>query len=665
MASTYDSQRASIEAQKIAATYWKEQYESAASALSKAGGHLSDLYEAKGKAVQDYQKAAMNAVSRIASTELPARIRGLVDLRELALTSQIDFAKAAYLPDRSLVDRIIGEVSAIPTSDEEQRKYAAWQKFYQYAQPDTGNLWGTYQEMIKKYGINDQEPESAITPENTTLWSAKQRVHDKLRTEKAAAENIGQTYAALTAVPGTYAEWARKHNLDPESDATRERFVRDLNLEAALPQVTSPEFVKAVQRVATMSPDTLEKSQAFTSPLDTGIKAAEAEVDFWKGQLPARPGEEDVETGDTFRDRLAAWVGRPETRQWAEANGLDIGQTVPLTDRIKQDIAEGKYPGHVFTKYGVYIPKPDDMVAFRKAYKQLDMRPERQVFRAAGAGYGGSTVVEVGLKAPPDVVAEERAKSPRIESVAAHDQGAVAKMSDGTYAASADGKTWKPIPESAAQQILQLPDVALEPLEEDVRPFFKEPPPKMFVGAWRPPKYGDAPGSVRFVNPENGKEAYIRPEDVAGQRFVNHAPGAHKPQPLDVVRKVATERLLKRAGLEQEPTPATGPAPTSATGSLPAPVRQAEPPAVPDVERMEQAQREKNRAVNERAIQRADKALEMSRARTPLGNPPPEATTRTTSTPTMSTGSKETDALRRKFKAARMSPAATVYAPTE
>lgn len=686
---TYDPEWYALKLREMENLRDSKQYASAASALARADVQLTKLQGDKAKAIQDFQKGALNAAADIESKDRVQYLKGLVALRELSLTAQIDFAKAAYLPDDALMQKINDRVAVIPPSDPAARNKAAWEMFYNLVEPTSGNVWGTYQAMLKNYGENDKEPAGAVTPDNVGLWRKRQNVLDKLETENSAAQNFNSTFAALHQNPITYAEWVRVNRKDPDDPNTREEFVRDLNLEAALPYGHTNDFLNHLRAVVKMPQDKLEKAQAFTTAYDEGIDTAKGAVEFWRGQLPRDAAGEDVETGDTFRDRLAAWVGRPETRQWAEANGLSIGQTVPLTQRIKDDIAAGKYPGHVFTKYGVYLPKPDDMVAFRKAYNQLESRPERQVFRAAGLGYGGSTVVEVGLKPPPDVIEEAKAASPKVVEMGQYNDGMVAKLSDGSYAASTDGDTWKPLPADAAQQLVAEQKVQMDAFEDDLRPFYKEPPPKMFVGAWRPPRYGDAPGSVRFVNPENGKEAYIAPQDVANQRFVNHAPGAHKPQPLDVVRKVATERLLKRAGLEQEPTPATGPAPTSATGPLPAPVRQAEPPKVPDVERMEQAQREENRTANEAAIRRADKALAMSRARAPLGNPPKdemppvppmpkegnapppvpappkgsepppvpkEVTTPTVTTPMLSTGARGQDVLRRKFRDARNPP---------
>jgi hypothetical protein len=673
-------ERTALEQLKLSGSYKKEQLESALSGLAKAEGNLRDIQTEQAKLIQDYQKNALNDIARveasIGSGSKAAQIRGMVDLHKLILNSPVDFAKAAYLPNRALLDRVemtvpIGQAEAL--SNENRR--LAWQTYYKFEQPDAGNVQGTYDAMVNNYGPE----EGMVDPSDAALWAKRQRVQTKLTTERAASENFDRTYAAFRDKGATYETWAQEHNLDPNDEATREKFAYDLGLDKLLPSVATSPFIAELKKTVTQPAKVLEQTGAFVSPLDTAITEAKGDVEFWKSMIPKDAEGADVESADTFRDKLAAWVGRPETKAWAESQGLRIGQTVPLTERIKEDIAAGNYPGAVFTKYGVYIPAPDDMVAFRKAYRQLNTRPERQVFRAAGLTRGGQSVVEVDLKPPPHIVA--RALGPKLveatKDPATGKDGDLwlGKLDDGSYVSTRDGETWEPMDAVVAQAILASSKLEMEPQPDEVHPFAKPvPQPKTFTGAYRAPRYGDAPGSVRFVNPESGKEEYIAPQDIAGQRFVNHAPGAHRPQPLDAVRKVATKALLARAGAEREPTPATGPAPTAATGPLPEPTRQAEPPKLPDLEAMEQAQREKNRAVTPAAnkaaqdfgMQQADKALEMSRARAPLGNPPPETKVPSTTTPTASAGPVPTDALRRKFRSAKMSPAGTSFvAPPE
>lgn len=661
-----------IEAQRLkdAASYRREQLESALSGLAKVTAVRADLQESQAKVIADYQKNAMGAIARVESAIMSgakaAQIRGMVDLHELVNKAPVDFAKAAYMPDKALLDKV---AMAVPVGQAESRTgenaKTAWQTFYKFAQPNSGNILGSYDEMVDRYGPDDGH----VSPGDPDLWNNRQRVQTKLSTEREAAENQRRVYASLLERPQVYAEWAKEQGLDPNLDETKDKFAYDLGLDKLLPSVAASPFIAEMKKTI-IQPAQVLAQVAAAGPIGTAIDQATEEVEFWRKMIPT--GSEDsteLETEDTFRDKLAAWIGRKETRQWAESQGLKIGQTVPLTDDIKKAIAAGQYPGSVFTKYGVYLPAPDDMVAFRQAYRQLNIRPERQVFRAAGLTRGGHSVVEVVVKPPPKERAEALRGPKLVEATkdpAAAKDGSglwVGKLEDGTYVSTKDGEKWEPMDSAAAQAILASSKLEMEPQPDEVYPLAKPAgEPKTYTGAFREQVYGDAPGSVRFVNPETGREEYIAPEDIVQQRFVNHEPGTHRVRPLDAVRKVASKALTKSAGVEQEPTPAKGPTPTSVTGPLRQPVKQAEPQALPDVEQMEQAQREKNRAVIPQVMKNADEALAMSRVRTPMSNPPPETTTPTTTTPTASVGPAPQDALRRKFKQARVSPAGTSYA---
>lgn len=656
------AQNIALEREKLASKLDVAALSSVVRAIGQLSGQRADLVAEKADASKDLKLAALSTIKGVESSmksgSEAARMRGLVDLHKLLVESPTAFAKAAYLPDRALLDRIVLGLPEPGQSEAEEsnRRRAAWQAFYTQVQPDAGNVLGTYRAMQEQFGSD----EGVIEPGNTALTKKRQMVAEKLATEEAAAAQFDRTIRAFTERPVVYAEWAAEQGLDPESDEARRKFAVDMGLDTLLPAVQESGFISRLK-------NTVEDPKAFEdelarSDVGEGIAAIDKELDYLKGLLPGERGEGP--TADTDRDKLAAWIGREDTRWWAEQHGLKLGQTVPLTPELQKEIDEGKYPGSVYTKYGVYLPRPDDMVAYRRAKAEQNRRPERQILRAFGTGRGAQSVVEVDLKPPDELVA--KAKGPRLSEVAIYPgeggaPAAVGKLADGTYVGSADMSTWKPIPEEAAAAIEGL---SFQPVTDEQYPLAKPLPTKTVRGVRRLSQYGDAPGSVRFVNPDTGKEEYIAPEDIAEKREPGLAPGARRPQPLDAVRKAQAQGVLKRTGLtEEQPEPTLRQEPVSTPEDRPTPRQQA-------VEKLA------DNAAATTVLRQADKAVEASRASVPLNKVPAGTVTPSAVTPAERTepanpvvpaspvvSSDEKADQRKLFRKAKMSPAGTSYAP--
>jgi hypothetical protein len=486
--------------------------------VSVTKAKLTEDFKGKAlKALGDYQKAK-DAGAKAAQT------RAIVDIGKLIATAPVDFSKAAYTPDRALLDNISKTLSESATAtDAGARQKQAWQTFYKLAPNVGGNLWGTYQKMLEQYGDTDPktgalvEPLNAVDESDKAAWRGKQLVSQKLATEKAAAADAQERIKFLSDSAGAFDDFVARTGADPNDPATYDKFYADngFDLSKKLPTLADPVFMRNLQTQ-------IENPESYADELFRGdLKTQQDDIRKRIAKYEEQPGDDTPSVADdTERDKMAAWLARPEVQAWGKEHGFKLGTVRPLTDAEKADIAEGRTSGQGITKYGAYTESPDDYRALRRAMRDLDRRPEEGIFRAAGVGQKGS-VVEVVVKVPPE-----------------------------KYLDAETGKFWKdPVTGRylTMEQVNALPDDA-QPVPTD------EPPTKTILGVQRGSIYGrDAMGGVRIVPDGSNREFYIAPEDIAKKTYPGLRPDAVKTNLTDVVRGAAAKGVMKRQGLTQDP----------------------------------------------------------------------------------------------------------------
>lgn len=668
----YEAAQITAKHESLATSLRREQLESVISVLGRIQDAHYDIGEKLGETTAKYKSKAQSdilAIERaVRSGSDAARIRGLVDLHELVVSSPIDFARAAHLPNTATLDAVrLAIPQNVMATNPAEAKRIAWQTFYSKIEPNAGNLQGTYDQMVDDYG----EDKDYVKEEDTFLWNKKQLVENKLTTERAAAQDFDTRIRAIADSGTTYQKWAADNGLNPDDDATRKRFVQDMGLDKLIPMTGDSPFVTKLK--ATVLDPNAYKDELYRSDFARELKRNEADQEFWKSMLPGdldgtgASGETSADDEWTRRDKLAAWVGRPETQEWAKKNGFTLGRTVPLTPELQKEIDDGVYPGSVYAHGQVYIPSPDDWKAFREFRGQLQRRPERQVGRALGLRHGSSSVVEFDYLPAKVLDAAKQARGPRlVESTMDYSGGALGKLEDGSYVVGTlDGNNlvWKPLPADQAQAAIAAEKLSLAPQEKDIEVFplaktTELPKPKRVTGVYRPPMAGDPSGSLRFVDPQTGEEHYIAPQDIEAWHFPAGEPGHKKPQPLDDVRRAQAQRVLRK--MLAPPLP-TGPAPAAAPAQAAPPLPTPPVPPLAKTDVMPPAPGSQPPPVPPRVA--ADVAPPPIPK--PEGPPPVPKSSGTTTTPTVAPtkGANERDVLRQQFKRARMSPMGTAYAP--
>lgn len=521
-----------VEYAKIAGGYKKEQFESLTASIKSDDKLVTDAYTKLSGATAALKNADIRSIagyltSRDAGSKAQ-RMRSIVEFSKLMVNAPIDFAKAAYLPDEQLIQNILRDVA--PSGDTDLRNpniaTRAWQEFYKRVTPGAGNLWGTVREMQAKFGEDTQDLST-----DAGLERQRKRVQDQLLTESAQAESFDSRYRALVDTSGAFEKFlAENPQLKPGSDEAYEAFYQDNGMQERLGTIGEPAFVQRLTKTLE-DPRSYEK-ELYREDALTGIRAAETARDreiALRNQLATE--EKPAVAEDTERDLLAAWVKRPDVQWWAKQNGLHLGTTKELTPQMQADIDAGKFPGSIHTKYGVYIPGPDDIQASHFALGQLDRDPNKDLFRAAGLGRGGGggapdTLVEVTVGADP----------------ALYKDPATGKF----YKDPATGKYVK-----AADVLTRAADEATgEPV--GLVAVDAPPPTQVYSGVRKRARYGDVEGSVRWVNPETHKEEYVTPDILRNVVEPGLRSDASKTTLADVVRGATTGGVAKRAGLEND-----------------------------------------------------------------------------------------------------------------
>lgn len=503
---------------------------------------LADFKVKMAKIVGDYQK------SRDAGAK-GAVARGMVELNKLMVTAPIDYAKAAFLPDKSLLAKI-NEAAVSPNlQNDDDKKRVAWETYLGEVVPEAGNVLGSWDEMVDKYG----EPNISASNDNQRLWESLRRVKDRLALERVEANRFQDGVRFINDTGAAYEKFLSETG-KPDNEQTAAEFYDYYNMDVKLPSLGDTAFIATLQKAVNDPKSyTDEASQSIFDETQTTIRA-----DIERLMSERSSGDAEDEKEDDFRDKLAAWVGRPETRWWAEQRGFNIGETYPITPELQKEIDDGKYPGAVYTKYGVYIPRKDDMKALNAALADTKRDPSRNLFRAAGVGQGGGAPVEIEIKEPSGPSSARIVESGGYQDEGGK-KGILARLDNGDYVASVDGKVWKPIPRDAGDRLAAT--TTLTPDEEGIEvPIEARKNTRTVLGIYRRPTYQDSPGSVRYVDTETGKEVYLPPEQVAAVRYPGKQPTeARRPVVAEAVRTAAARRAMTKSGFSPEdvkPTPA-------------------------------------------------------------------------------------------------------------
>ena len=494
--------------------------------LASIAGQKAKAYTALSGETADLKGRMIETIGRFQGQQRAGegaqRMRSLVEMSKLMVNAPVDFAKAAYAPDESILRDV--RMAANPTGDanatnpETGIPQKAWQTFYTIATPGAGNLWGTYKAMESAYGKDT----NALTYDGN-LASRRQTVMAQIDTEKGAAEGFQERYRALMDINGAWENFlARNPQLDPNAEATYDAFSADHGIKDRLPKVQDTAFIQQLQK--TVADTDTGRNDLYREDALAGIKGLDAEAEFLRSMLPKDGDGQPGPTEDTERDLMAAWLKRPDVQAWAKANGLQVGRVEEVTQKQKDDIAAGKIPASTVTKYGMYTEGPDDDKAVNFAYAQMERSPTRNLFRRAGLTRAGGpqTAVEVEVGVDPTPYRDP-------------ENGKFYK----------DAKTGKYVPFDQVTvddqgNLLGVVEVA-------------EPPPvKTFRGVKRPMYVNDAVGSVRFVDEATGEEAYIAPEHIRRVNEPNVRSDASRPSIGSAIGKAVAKGAVKKAGLGED-----------------------------------------------------------------------------------------------------------------
>ena len=534
-------------------------------ALTKLSGEIAETK-------RSYADAAARYYGSTGAGKEAARMRAFVDMSELAVTAPLDFAKAAYAPDTAILDYVQKEANpnndASTTDATTQIPQKAWKAFYSKVVPEAGNLRGTYDAMESRYG---KDTYSLATDRD--LGGRRAAVLDKIERENKGADVWEKSYASFAGVKGDYDTFVKERGADPNDSETLKAFYNSAGMAARLPLLEDPAFIGQLTAVV-QAPRSLEQ-ELFLEVGRSGVTGLDEEAKFLRGMLPKDDASTTADTADTERDLLASWIKRPDVQWWAKQNNLNLGTTKELTEQMKADIAAGKFPGSVYTKYGVYIPGPDDLKARQFAKGQLNRDPSKNLFRALGIGRGGGgsgpqTIVEVTVGKDPALYKDPDSgkfyRNPETgkyiplaelekhtRPIYAYENGHVAQRADGVYVWSTDeGETWSPIAKSAGEKMVARAASTPGPMTAVVgMEATDEPPPEdTYRGVRKRATYRDVEGSVRFVNEETGDEEYITPDIIRGVSEPGLRADASRPSLARTLRRAVTKGAAERQGFE-------------------------------------------------------------------------------------------------------------------
>lgn len=530
--------------------------------------NLAKLQGEKAKTTAKFKSDLVRVVGDVDKARLSgsvgARLRAQTELAKLLVTAPIDFAKAAYARDEALLMEISKQIpESSKATDKAANDRRAWEIYLKAAPNQAGNVLGTYERMVELYGVPSKSVQASNDP---ILWKNLQDLEKRKELELIEAATFRNNLQYIQDDAGAYANYLEKTK-KPDNEQTATEFAEYYGAKDRLASTDSPAWIKTLSKVA--SDPKAFSDEAFRSDYDTAIENQKSELEYAKSLLPK---ETTADSADTFRDKLAAWLGREDTQWWAEKNGLSIGTLVPRTPELEAEIKAGQYPGAVFTKYGVYMSKPDDMKAFNLGMQQIKQRPEQRLFRAAGVGQGNIPVEITLNEQERGTEAPSTSKAMKVGLVKnGTTRVGVALLENGEYAVSNDdGKTWEPVERGAGEALAKQANLQdeFEPFDVPVK-VTGAAGPKKILGVYRKPHIDDAVGSVRYVDAETGKEVYVPPEKLGGTFFPGKRPDWTPTTLQDTIRKGVAGQAIKKSGLSLD------------ENSAPKPLKQEEPPKTP------------------------------------------------------------------------------------
>lgn len=479
------------------------------------------------------QQAKIAAVSKYRSAvnggTASARIRALADLAKAVLKSESDLAKMGGSASPAVMDEV-AKVTGIAFGDrpalanDRDKARLAWATFYRRAAGINGaTLKATYDRMAEFYGSpNDAGlgPADGVEDVRLKVDARIKQTDDSIRRAYAGVQDITRKVDAGEQVP--------------ESELR--------NILQILPGLGDAGAISAFEKGLVD-----EKPPEKLDPLD------QKRQDFLEGELgKLQKREEPVAEQPNEKH---AWLASPKAQEWAKDNGLSVGYFLPVpVDAAEKAEFDKKYPNAVITKNGMYIQGPDDDKAAKIARRQLNTRPEAELFRQAGMGRNtgrkegyvefevpgdpggtkkhadGAWYFETGANGEKIYLDEQEvaARKPQVARVGQYpDGGVILALADGRYAWAADGDNFSIIDERAGQKIAARSGMV------DVKPGQVEVPPGIDAGIQKtttPPQ-----GAVETVR---GIKDRMRPTDPAGSVAIMTTQGRKVYQPTNGYRYV-------------------------------------------------------------------------------------------------------------------------------
>jgi hypothetical protein len=540
-------------------------------ALAGHGG----LYEEEGedalkikttklKAIADYQAKGN-------SGSAAARARAIADLYKAVLQSPIQMAKLGGQADPRMLQSIANATGrawgdSVPDGSAESTK--AWQTFYGTANAVNGAaLKATYDRIVEQYG----PPEKAALGPDDALQRDREMIDRRIREQERTFDNADRELKKFTEDVDN-----GKVPTDPE--------IR--RIQSLIPGGGDTAFIQKLQDdVQNEQYEPTEAQNKREKYLLDEIAKAE------KGDKDASPGLPD--------DVLAKFVSTPKAAWWAEDKGFRMGRVIPLQnpdDPKEVATLQKQYPQAKVTKWGIYIPGPDDRKALEYAHRQMSRGPEATIPQALGLGRFKPAQIEFDVRGQPgagrqasdgawyfttdadgkqvfldEADVQKRKNALTVSRIAKMPDGKyLMQMSDGRYAYGEDGKMAF-IPKLAGQNLeetipemhaasfrgggIAVPDELKDALPAGVQR--TTTPPKGAVTtiqgrvAERDPR--DPKDSIAYFD-DKGQRHVVKREDIVGD--VTTLEGGNRPRTLGAVvtgaiEKGAEKREAKRVGEDQ------------------------------------------------------------------------------------------------------------------
>ena len=514
---------------KIQGNLQKEQMDSLGNALGRVVSGQYTLRGERAKRGTKISEAIANYERALNSGSTAARIRASADMFRVQRELPVKFAAAAYAPNDALLNAV---AASIPLGmkdtkpSDPQVAQVAWQTFFMDSRATDGNLLGSWRKMVQTYGVPTEAYYGASNP---AVANAAKNFFDQKKVAEQNAKLFEENMNSLSAVGEPYEAFVERTGMPAESDDTVRAFLQAYpDLEAKLPKANAP----FIDQLRGMVQDP-EKNKAFFSDIDASLAAAGEQEEKYLGLMGI--GEEGAATRErTRKEKIAAWIQRPDVQAWAKKWGMNLGTVQEISPEIQKLIDEGQISPDQLVNGKLYTPAPDDERAVRLAFRQIQRDPQKNIFYQMGLTRqaGPRTVMEIeeivrpeGLKAVRGgLIVGENGKTARI-----------VQLEDNSYAiGDAEGKKFTRLSvESGDQmvknvQMVDFPEGASVP---GLGPYTRTRRIQSLG-----PEYGrDMPGSERGIDLDTGKLVVIPPEKIASKEITHGG----------VAKKSLSEMLLE------------------------------------------------------------------------------------------------------------------------